>query len=93
MCSLGLVLFGWPSFTEPIVSANINELWDTSQGMIRNEVRSTHGDSHLGHIFPDGLANRGGLHCINFASLRFILRDDDMESEGYGKYRDQVEEV
>ena len=84
---------GWPSFTKPIVSANINELRDTSLGMIRTEVRSTHGDSHLGHVFPDGPADRGGLrYCINSASLRFIHRDD-MESEGYGEYLDQVEEV
>ena len=72
---------------------NINELRDTSHGMIRTEVRSTHGDSHLGHVFPDGPADRGGLrYCINSASLRFIHRDD-MESEGYGEYLDQVEEV
>src|SRR5437763_16154434 len=84
---------GWPSFTKPIVSANINELRDTSLGMIRTEVRSTHGDSHLGHVFPDGPADRGGLrYCINSASIRFIHRDD-MESEGYGEYLDQVEEV
>src|SRR5262247_3727512 len=84
---------GWPSFTKPIVSANINELRDTSHGMTRTEVRSTHGDSHLGHVFPDGPADRGGLrYCINSASLRFIHRDD-MESEGYGEYLDQVEEV
>src|SRR2546423_13182268 len=84
---------GWPSFTKPIVSPNINELRDTSYGMIRTEVRSTHGDSHLGHVFPDGPADRGGLrYCINSASLRFIHRDD-MESEGYGEYLDQVEEV
>ena len=84
---------GWPSFTKPIVSSNINELRDTSHGMIRTEVRSIHGDSHLGHAFPDGPADRGGLrYCINSASLRFIHRDD-MESEGYGEYLDQVEEV
>src|SRR6516162_7353185 len=84
---------GWPSFTKPIVSVNINELRDTSHGMIRTEVRSTHGDSHLGHVFPDGPADRGGRrYCINSASLRFIHRDD-MESEGYGEYLDQVEEV
>jgi peptide-methionine (R)-S-oxide reductase len=84
---------GWPSFTKPIVSTNINELRDTSHGMTRTEVRSTNGDSHLGHVFPDGPADRGGLrYCINSASLRFIHRDD-MESEGYGEYLDQVEEV
>ncbi len=63
---------GWPSFTKPIVSANINELRDTSHGMIRTEVRSTHGDSHLGHVFPDGPADRGGpalLHQFRVAPV------------------------
>jgi peptide-methionine (R)-S-oxide reductase len=84
---------GWPSFTKPIESANINELRDTSYGMIRTEVRSTHGDSHLGHVFPDGPKDRGGLrYCINSASLRFVPRDQ-MEAEGYGAYLDQVEDV
>jgi peptide-methionine (R)-S-oxide reductase len=84
---------GWPSFTKPIEPANINELRDTSHGMNRTEVRSTHGDSHLGHVFPDGPEDRGGLrYCINSASLRFIHRDD-MEAEGYGAYLDQVEDV
>ena len=84
---------GWPSFTKPIVPANVNELRDTSHGMIRTEVRSTHGDSHLGHVFDDGPEERGGLrYCINSAALRFIHRDD-MEAEGYGQYLDQVEDV
>lgn len=84
---------GWPSFTKPIVPNNVNELRDTSHGMIRTEVRSTHGDSHLGHVFEDGPADRGGLrYCINSASLRFIHRDE-MEAEGYGQYLDQVEEI
>ena len=84
---------GWPSFTKPIEPAHINELRDLSLGMIRTEVRSTHGDSHLGHVFPDGPVDRGGLrYCINSASLRFIHRDD-MEDEGYGAYLDQVEDV
>lgn len=84
---------GWPSFTKPIEPANIQELRDTSHGMIRIEVRSTHGDSHLGHVFPDGPPDRGGLrYCINSAALRFIHRDD-MEAEGYGDYVDQVEDV
>lgn len=84
---------GWPSFTKPIEPAHINELRDLSHGMIRTEVRSTHGDSHLGHVFPDGPMDRGGLrYCINSASLRFVHRDD-MESEGYGAYLDQVEDV
>jgi peptide-methionine (R)-S-oxide reductase len=82
---------GWPSFTKPIEAANVNELQDTSHGMSRTEVRSAHGDSHLGHVFPDGPADRGGLrYCINSASLRFIPRDK-MEAEGYGAYLDQVE--
>ena len=84
---------GWPSFTKPIEPAHVNELADTAYGMVRTEVRSTHGDSHLGHVFPDGPRDRGGLrYCINSASLRFIRRDD-MEKEGYGAYFDQVEEV
>ena len=84
---------GWPSFTKPIEPDHVNELRDTSHGMIRTEVRSTHGDSHLGHVFPDGPQDRGGLrYCINSASLRFVHRDD-MEAEGYGDYLDQVEDI
>src|ERR1051325_2432634 len=84
---------GWPSFTKPIVPANVNELTDKSHGMIRTEVRSTHGDSHLGHVFDDGPEDRGGLrYCINSAALRFVHRDD-MEAEGYGAYLNQVEDV
>jgi peptide-methionine (R)-S-oxide reductase len=84
---------GWPSFTKPIEPAHVNELRDTAHGMIRTEVRSTHGDSHLGHVFPDGPADRGGLrYCINSASLRFVHRDE-MEAEGYGAYLDQVEDI
>jgi len=84
---------GWPSFTKPIAPANVNELRDITHGMVRTEVRSTFGDSHLGHVFPDGPVDRGGLrYCINSASLRFIHRDD-MEAEGYGVYLDQVEDV
>jgi peptide-methionine (R)-S-oxide reductase len=84
---------GWPSFTKPIAPANVTELRDTSYGTIRTEVRSAHGDSHLGHVFPDGPRDRGGLrYCINSASLRFVHRDD-MEAEGYGAYLDQVEDV
>jgi peptide-methionine (R)-S-oxide reductase len=83
---------GWPSFTKPIEPANVNELKDTTHGMIRTEVRSTRADSHLGHVFDDGPEDRGGLrYCINSASLRFIHRDD-MEAEGYGDYLNQVEE-
>jgi peptide-methionine (R)-S-oxide reductase len=84
---------GWPSFTKPIEPANVAELTDTTHGMIRTEVRSANGDSHLGHVFPDGPRDRGGLrYCINSASLRFVHRDD-MEAQGYGAYLDQVEEV
>ena len=84
---------GWPSFAKPIEPANINELRDGSHGMIRTEVRSTHGDGHLGHVFDDGPADRGGLrYCINSASLRFVPRDE-MEAEGYGAYLDQVEDI
>jgi len=84
---------GWPSFTKPIEPAHVNELRDNSHGMIRTEVRSSVGDSHLGHVFPDGPADRGGLrYCINSASLRFIHRDD-MEAEGYADYLNQVEDV
>ncbi|AJA07773.1 Peptide methionine sulfoxide reductase MsrB [Sphingopyxis fribergensis] len=84
---------GWPSFTKPIEPANVAELNDTTHGMIRTEVRSTHGDSHLGHVFTDGPRDRGGLrYCINSASLRFVHRDD-MVAQGYGAYLDQVEDI
>jgi peptide-methionine (R)-S-oxide reductase len=84
---------GWPSFTKPIQPSNVNELRDATLGMVRTEVRSAHGDSHLGHVFPDGPRDRGGLrYCINSASLRFIPRDD-MTAEGYAEFLDQVEDV
>jgi peptide-methionine (R)-S-oxide reductase len=84
---------GWPSFTKPIEPANISELRDATHGMIRTEVRSAHGDSHLGHVFSDGPVDRGGLrYCINSASLRFVHRDD-MQAEGYGDYLNQVEDI
>ena len=84
---------GWPSFTKPIEPANVAELNDISHGMVRTEVRSAHGDSHLGHVFPDGPVDRGGLrYCINSPSLRFVPKDR-MEAEGYGQYLDQVEDI
>lgn len=82
---------GWPSFTKPIEPANVAELRDTTHGMVRTEVRSAGGDSHLGHVFPDGPRDRGGLrYCINSAALRFVPREA-MAAEGYGAYLDQVE--
>jgi peptide-methionine (R)-S-oxide reductase len=84
---------GWPSFTKPIESESVNVVRDTTHDMIRTEVRSARGDSHLGHVFPDGPKDRGGLrYCINSASLRFIHRDD-MQAEGYGAYLEQVENI
>ena len=77
---------GWPSFTRPLDGEHIVEKSDRSHMMVRTEVRSRHGDSHLGHVFTDGPAADGGLrYCINSAALRFVHRDD-LEAEGYGKY-------
>lgn len=87
---------GWPSFTRPIQgpdSANVIEKRDFSHLMIRTEVRSAHGDSHLGHVFDDGPREQGGLrYCINSASLRFIHLDD-LEAQGYGEYKALFENV
>jgi len=84
---------GWPSFTKPIEPAHVSELSDDTLGMVRTEVRSCDADSHLGHVFPDGPREHGGLrYCINSASLRFVHRDE-MEAEGYAEYLEQVEEV
>jgi peptide-methionine (R)-S-oxide reductase len=81
---------GWPSFTVPLDAENVIEKVDASHGMVRTEVRSAHGDSHLGHVFEDGPVDRGGLrYCINSASLRFVPRDQ-MEAQGYGAYLSQV---
>lgn len=83
---------GWPSFTKPIEPSNVQELRDASHGMVRTEVRSANGDSHLGHVFEDGPRDRGGLrYCINSSSLRFVPRDR-MQAEGYGEYLTQVED-
>lgn len=83
---------GWPSYTKPVDEANVVEIRDVSHGMVRTEVRSTEGDSHLGHVFPDGPQEAGGMrYCINSASLRFIHRDE-LESEGYGAFRQLFEE-
>ncbi len=77
---------GWPSFTKPVEAGNVDERHDDTYGMRRTEVRSTHGDSHLGHVFNDGPREAGGLrYCINSASLRFIPLDQ-VEEEGYGSY-------
>ena len=81
---------GWPSFTKPVEPAHVTEHRDTSHGMVRVEVRSRHGDSHLGHVFPDGPRDRGGLrYCINSAALRFVPLEE-MEAEGYAAYIPQV---
>lgn len=77
---------GWPSFTRPAVGDHVDEFRDATLGMIRTEVRSHHGDSHLGHVFTDGPRDQGGLrYCINSASLRFIPLDR-LEAEGYGAF-------
>lgn len=81
---------GWPAFSQP-VEENVRNVSDHSHGMIRTEVRSRHGDSHLGHVFPDGPEDKGGLrYCINSAALRFIPLSA-LEAEGYGDYLAQFE--
>ncbi|MGA3232503.1 peptide-methionine (R)-S-oxide reductase MsrB [Lactiplantibacillus pentosus] len=78
---------GWPSFTKPIEPANLNKHYDDSFGMHRTEVTSAQAKSHLGHVFPDGPRDQGGLrYCINSAALKFIPVDE-LEAAGYGQYR------
>lgn len=78
---------GWPSFTAPLKDEAVVEKSDYSHFMIRTEVRSSEGDSHLGHVFPDGPEDRGGMrYCINSAALRFIPKED-LEKEGYGAFK------
>ncbi|WP_424950923.1 peptide-methionine (R)-S-oxide reductase MsrB [Deinococcus sp.] len=82
---------GWPSFTRPLPKRALTENTDHKIGYARTEVRSAGADSHLGHVFPDGPQDQGGLrYCINSASLRFIPRAR-MESEGYGEFTPDVD--
>lgn len=77
---------GWPSFTKPVDPYHVTERLDTTHGMIRTEVRSKESDAHLGHVFPDGPKEHGGLrYCMNSAAMRFIPKDQ-MRKEGYEKY-------
>jgi peptide-methionine (R)-S-oxide reductase len=83
---------GWPSFAKPISEEFMNELRDSSHGMVRTEVRSANADSHLGHVFDDGPEELGGLrYCINSASLRFIPKHE-MGAQGYGEYLTLLED-
>jgi len=83
---------GWPSFTRPLEANHVAEHKDRSHDMIRTEVRSSGADSHLGHVFPDGPRDQGGLrYCINSAALRFIPKER-LEAEGYGAYLSQFKD-
>ena len=76
---------GWPSFTRPLEKDHVTENVDDAHGMVRTEVRSKHGDSHLGHVFPDGPRETGLRYCINSASMHFIPKEE-LEAQGYGEY-------
>jgi len=83
---------GWPSFVKPLVAGNLVEVRDTSHGMVRVEIRSKNGDSHLGHLFWDGPGDRGGLrYCMNSAALRFIPAAD-LEKQGYGAFARELDQ-
>lgn len=84
---------GWPSFTKPVDADNVIAKRDIRYLMMTREVRSAHGDSHLGHVFTDGPRDEGGLrYCINSASLRFVHLDD-LDAQGYGQYKTLFEDV